>query len=114
MSFGLGIGRLPLAAPEALLLSLALGPTAAAVDFAHDVVPLFKKHCGECHVGDAKQGGFLMTTREDLLAGGDSGVPGFVSGKAAASEIVRRITGRKGSSLGFSRCFACRYLGGSS
>ena len=65
---------------------------AAAVDFAHDVVPLLKKHCGECHTGDARQGGFSMNTREDLLAGGDSGTPGFVAGDAAASEIITRIT----------------------
>ena len=73
------------------LLALCALP-AAAIDFAHDVVPLLTKHCGECHVGDAKQGGFSMNTREDLLAGGDSGVPGFVTGKAAESEIIRRIT----------------------
>ena len=73
------------------LLALVALP-AAAIDFAHDVVPLLTKHCGECHVGDAKQGGFSMNTREDLLAGGDSGVPGFVTGKAAESEIIRRIT----------------------
>ena len=63
-----------------------------AVDFVHEIVPLLKKHCGECHTGDAKQGGFSMNTREDLLAGGDSGVPGFVEGDAAASEIIARIT----------------------
>ena len=68
------------------------GLPAAAVDFAHDVVPLLKKHCGECHAGDARQGGFSMNTRDDLLAGGDSGVPGFVGGQAAASEMIRRIT----------------------
>jgi hypothetical protein len=65
---------------------------AAAVDFAHDVVPLLKKHCGECHTGDARQGGFSMNTREDLLSGGDSGMPGFVTGDAAASEMIARIT----------------------
>ena len=65
---------------------------ARAVDFAHDVVPLLKKHCGECHTGDARQGGFSMNTREDLLAGGDSGTPGFVEGRAAESEIIARIT----------------------
>jgi hypothetical protein len=65
---------------------------AAAIDFAHDVVPLLKKHCGECHTGDARQGGFSMNTREDLLAGGDSGTPGIVAGDAAASEIIARIT----------------------
>jgi hypothetical protein len=62
-----------------------------AVDFAHEVVPLLKKHCGECHTGDARQGGFSMNTREDLLAGGDSGTPGLVAGKAAESEIIARI-----------------------
>jgi len=58
-------------ASVALLWALAV--PALAIDFAHDIVPLMKKHCGECHTGDAKQGGFSMNTREDLLAGGDSG-----------------------------------------
>jgi hypothetical protein len=65
---------------------------ALAIDFAHDIVPLMKKHCGECHTGDARQGGFSMNTREDLLAGGDSGTPGFVEGDAVKSEIIARIT----------------------
>jgi hypothetical protein len=65
---------------------------ALAIDFAHDVVPLLKKHCGECHTGDARQGGFSMNTRDDVLAGGDSGTPGFVAGEAAESEIIARIT----------------------
>jgi len=74
---------------------LAAGLTAhaaRAVDFAHEVVPLIRKHCGECHTGDARQGGFSMNTREDVLAGGDSGTPGLVAGNAAASEIIARIT----------------------
>ncbi|MEI6239340.1 MAG: DUF1549 domain-containing protein [Planctomycetia bacterium] len=66
--------------------------SARAVDFAHEVVPLIKKHCGECHAGDARQGGFSMNTREDLLTGGDSGTPGIVAGHAADSEIIARIT----------------------
>ena len=63
-----------------------------AIDFAHEVVPLMRKHCGQCHTGDAKQGGFSMNTREDTLAGGDSGTPGFVAGASAASELIARIT----------------------
>jgi hypothetical protein len=65
---------------------------ARGVDFPHEVVPLLTKHCGECHVGDARQGGFSMNTREDLLTGGDSGTPGAIAGDAAASEIIARIT----------------------
>jgi hypothetical protein len=65
---------------------------ARAVDFAHDVVPILRTHCGECHTGDARQGGLSMNTREDLLAGGDSGTPGLVPGKAAESELLARVT----------------------
>jgi len=76
-------------ASVALLWALAV--PALAIDFAHDIVPLMKKHCGECHTGDAKQGGFSMNTREDLLAGGDSGTPGFIEGDGAGSEIIARL-----------------------
>ncbi len=76
----------------ALLLVLAAATPTRAIDFAHEVVPLLKRHCGECHTGDARQGGYSMNTRELTLAGGDSGVAGFVPGKAASSELIRRIT----------------------
>jgi len=75
--------------------SSADGPAAdgsAGVDFVHAVVPLIRRHCGECHTGDARQGGFSMNTREAVLAGGDSGLPGVVPGEPAASEILARIT----------------------
>lgn len=75
-----------------LAVGMAGGRAAMAVDFVHEVVPLLKKHCGECHVGDARQGGFSLNTREVLLAGGDSGIPGMVPGDAAASELIARIT----------------------
>jgi len=75
-----------------LLLLLPAAAPAQAIDFAHEVVPLLKKHCGECHTGDARQGGYSMNTRELTLAGGDSEIAGFVSGRAAASELIRRIT----------------------
>lgn len=47
-------------------------PAAAAVDFAHDVVPILRKHCADCHLGDKKKGGFSMNTRADLLAGSEN------------------------------------------
>jgi hypothetical protein len=70
----------------------AAAATAAPVDFVHEIVPLIRQHCGECHVGDARQGGFSMNTRTALLAGGDSGAAGAVTGDAAASALVARIT----------------------
>lgn len=47
-------------------LACALG-VRAEVDFAHQVVPILKKHCVECHGGDESKGGFSMNTREMVL-----------------------------------------------
>jgi hypothetical protein len=54
-----------------LLAASSLG--AAPVDFAHEVVPILRKHCAECHTGDKKKGGFSMNTRAALLEGGENG-----------------------------------------
>lgn len=75
-----------------VLLAFGMTASARAVDFSHDVVPILRVHCGQCHTGDARQGGFSMNTRESTLAGGDSGTPGFVEGSADASEIIARVT----------------------
>ncbi len=54
-----------------LTLSLALLPLnivhAKPIDFAHDVVPVLKKHCLECHGGEHSKGGFSINTRELIL-----------------------------------------------
>jgi len=85
--------RRPSRSAAALAVVVAVAAArAAAVDFAHEVVPILRQHCGECHTGDARQGGFSLNTREDLVAGGDSGTAGIVPGSAAASELVARIT----------------------
>lgn len=39
----------------------------AEVDFAHQVVPILKKHCVECHGGEEAKGGFSLNTREMVL-----------------------------------------------
>jgi hypothetical protein len=54
-------------------------PAFAAVDFAHEIVPVLRKHCGKCHLGDKRKGGLSLNTREALLEGGESGaavIPG--------------------------------------
>jgi hypothetical protein len=75
-----------------VLLACGMTAPARAVDFSHDVVPILRVHCGQCHTGDARQGGFSMNTRESTLAGGDSGTPGVVEGRADSSEIIARVT----------------------
>ena len=44
-----------------------------AVDFAHQVVPILRTHCGKCHTGDQLKGGFSMNDRASLMEGGESG-----------------------------------------
>src|SRR5205823_3498315 len=60
--------------------SLISAQDSKPVDFAHDVVPILRKHCSECHTGDKKKGGFSFNDRTALLAGGESG-PAIVVGK---------------------------------
>lgn len=42
--------------------------------FTHDVLPILQAHCFQCHGGEPKvQGGLKLTSREDILKGGESG-----------------------------------------
>jgi hypothetical protein len=72
--------------------SLGAAPLGAAeVDFAHEVAPILKQHCGKCHAGDQNKGGLSLNTRETLLAGGESG-EAVVVGKSAESLLLERMT----------------------
>ncbi len=46
----------------------------AKVDFVHQVMPILKKHCAECHTEGKKKGGLSMNSRSEFLAGGEGGV----------------------------------------
>lgn len=56
------------------ILFLSAAPAWAAVDFAHQIVPVLRKHCAECHMGDKKKGGFSMNDRGSLMTGGENGL----------------------------------------
>ena len=77
-----------------LVISAALGLAGlglhAEVDFNHEVVPLLKKHCTECHAGDKKKGSFSMNTRATLLEGSENGVM-LVPGQVAKSKILELV-----------------------
>lgn len=45
------------------------------IDFVHEVVPILKQHCAECHGGEEAEGGFSINTRE-LFLDDDSAEPG--------------------------------------
>src|SRR5437764_10788511 len=57
------------------------------IDFAHDIMPLLKARCAECHTNGKYKASLSMDTREDLLKAKVA-----APGKSAASELVKRIT----------------------
>lgn len=74
-----------------ILLPLSASLTAsAAVDFSHQIVPILREHCAECHAGDKKKGGFSFNDRESLMEGGEDGAV-VVSGKSAESSMIKAI-----------------------
>ena len=73
-----------------LLIATAGLARAATVDFAHQIVPILRAHCGECHTGDKKKGGLSLNTRASLLAGGENGVV-VEPGQSAKSKLIAAI-----------------------
>lgn len=59
---------------------------AEAIDFAHEVVPILKKHCAKCHSGTEAQGGFSINSRSTFVDGGAE--PGDVE-SSRFIELVR-------------------------
>lgn len=65
-------------APSKLVLFFLVVISTAAraeVDFVHQVVPVLKKHCAECHADEEAEGGFSINTRE-LFLDDNSAEPG--------------------------------------
>src|SRR5205809_1058656 len=54
-----------------LLLLAAVAPARAEapkkIDFAHDIVPILKARCAECHTNGKYKGSLSLDTRADLL-----------------------------------------------
>ena len=81
--------------PVGLLLALTttLRPTAACAgetDFARDIRPILAR-CIRCHGPKKQEGGLRLDLRRRTLAGSDTG-PVIVPGRAAQSELLRRVT----------------------
>lgn len=71
-----------------LYFSVAVGEE---IDFAHQIVPILRQHCMNCHTGGEAQGRLSLNTRAELLQGGWSG-PAVVPGDSEASELIARVT----------------------
>ena len=77
--------------PSSFLLFALATPLSAAVDFNHQIVPLLRKHCGECHTGDKLKGGFSMNDRAAILHGSENG-PVVEPGKPDKSLLLEVVT----------------------
>src|SRR5262245_48476939 len=66
------------------------------VSYAREVLPLFQQHCMGCHQPAKAGGGYLMTSRDELLKQGDSGEAGIVPGNPDASHVLAQISRKDG------------------
>jgi hypothetical protein len=67
--------RFPFHIISPVLLSLGCKTLRAEVDFVHQIVPILKEHCIDCHGGDKAKGGFSLNTKE-LFLEDDAATPG--------------------------------------
>src|SRR5947199_1935236 len=70
------------------VLLLTRPAPAADVDFAHDVLPLLKARCAECHTNGKYKGGVSFDTRSEAVK------KAVVAGKSGDSLLVKRITAK--------------------
>jgi hypothetical protein len=69
------------------LMVLAPPPgIAETVDFSHDVFPILRRSCLECHGRQEQEAGLRLDRREDVLESGT-----VVPGEPELSELVRRV-----------------------
>jgi hypothetical protein len=83
---GLTVGAL---LPCSLLVG---GGDPPPVDYARDILPIFRDHCYQCHDGRKSRSGLRLDVRSHARRGGESGHPAIVPGASGKSELIRRVT----------------------
>lgn len=61
-------------------------------DFNRDILPIFQRECVGCHSSALKMGGLILESYQDLMKGGEQGLP-LVAGHADQSLLVRMLEG---------------------
>ncbi len=77
---------------SALIIAACTASAAAAspASFEAEIVPIFRRHCVECHGGKQQEGDLRIDDRDAFLKGGASG-PTVTAGDAKGSELLRRV-----------------------
>lgn len=73
-----------------LTTSATAADTPKKIDFAHDIAPLIKARCAECHTNGKYKGSFSLDTREDILK-----TKTITPGKSGDSELFQRVTSNR-------------------
>ncbi len=73
----------------------ALPASAAQIDYAAKIAPIFQEHCVDCHAAEDADGEFVIETYEALLKGGEAG-KAIEPGNAQNSLLVKFLEGRSG------------------
>src|SRR5690606_2297034 len=66
------------------------------ISYFKDIRPLLQAQCQGCHQPSKAEGGYVMTTREGLLKGGESEQAAIVAGKPDESYLIEQITPAEG------------------
>ncbi len=74
------------------VLSQNVDAQQSSVNYFRDIQPLLEAKCYDCHRGVKAKGGLRLDSRADAIKGGDSGDAAVAPRKAAASELLNRVT----------------------
>jgi WD40 repeat protein len=83
---------LALAAPSGTAQEKKQDAAAIKVSFDKQIRPILQGHCLGCHQPAKAKGNYLMMTREQMLAAGESKLPAIVPGDPDKSNLVKMIT----------------------
>jgi mono/diheme cytochrome c family protein len=72
----------------------AKAPADDSVSYFKQVRPILQANCQGCHQPAKAGGGYVMTSFDGLLKGGESQVEAIVPGKPEESELLEQITPR--------------------
>jgi WD40 repeat protein/mono/diheme cytochrome c family protein len=88
----LAVVLLALAAPGGAAQEKKKEAAPGKVSFDREIRPIFQGHCIGCHQPAKAKGGYVMMSRESILAAGESKQPAVVAGDPDKSQLVKMIT----------------------